>query len=49
MMMDGCIQETLGCGYLEAALRLLIGNILIFFSMLFKRIEIFTAWIFIRK
>jgi hypothetical protein len=30
-MMDGCTQETLGCGYLEAALRLLIGKILLFF------------------
>lgn len=48
-MMDGCIQETLGHGYLEAALRLLIGSVLIILVMIFKRIDIGTTWFFVRK
>lgn len=32
--MDGCTQETLGYGYQEAALRLLIGKILLYFIIM---------------
>ena len=49
IMMDGCIQETLGHGYLEAALRLLIGSVLIILIMIFKRIDIGTTWFFVWK